>query len=149
MKCARLAAVVAALLMAVSAASGHEFKIKHLEFIHPWTREPAKGVTDVPVYMVVRNTSPRIERIIGASSPFAASAELHASKLEGGGTIAALQLPAGEVTELNADGPHLLLRGLTEPLDGYQYFPVVLMFEHAGKVEIEDYVEEPNSRSIQ
>jgi hypothetical protein len=45
---------------------------------------------------------------------------------------------------LNADRPHILLRGLTEPLDGYQYFPLVLTFERAGWMEIEVYVEEPN-----
>jgi len=36
------------------------------------------------------------------------------------------------------------LRGLTEPLDGYQYFPLVLIFARAGRMEIEVYVEEPN-----
>jgi len=31
-----------------------------------------------------------------------------------------------------------------EPLDGYQYFPLVLTFERAGQMEIEIYVEEPH-----
>jgi copper(I)-binding protein len=94
--------------------------------------------------MVVRNTGTALERIVGVSSPFATSAELRAGNGNGGGRITAIELPAGKTTELNADGPHLLLLGLTEPLDGYQYFPVVLTFERAGKVEIEVYVEEPN-----
>lgn len=138
----RMAAGVAiAFLMAVSTAAGHELKIKGLEFIHPWTREPAKGVKEVPVYMVIRNAGRTPERLIGASSPFATNAELRAGR---GGKVAAIQLPAGKTTELNADGPHLLLLGLSKPLEGYQYFPLVLTFERAGKVEIEVYVEEPN-----
>jgi periplasmic copper chaperone A len=55
-----------------------------------------------------------------------------------------LPIPADTTVELNADQPHILLVGLTEPLDGYQYFPLMLTFERAGQMEIDVYVEEPN-----
>ena len=55
-----------------------------------------------------------------------------------------ISVPAAATIELNADRPHILLLGLTEPLGGYQYFPLVLSFEPAGQMEIEVYVEEPN-----
>jgi periplasmic copper chaperone A len=139
----KMAAVIAATLVA-SAATGHEFKIKGFEFIHPWTREPASGVKDVPVYMVLRNTSAMEDRIVAVSSPFATKGELRAGKAKGEGQIGAIPIGGNATVELDADRPHILLRGLIEPLDGYQYFPLTLTFERAGQMEIEVYVEEPN-----
>jgi periplasmic copper chaperone A len=137
-------ATLLAVLFLGNPAAAHEFKIKGFEIIHPWTREPASGVKDVPVYMVLRNTAPTDDRIVAVSSPFASKGELRAGAGEGGGQITAIAINGDATVELNADRPHILLRGLTEPLDGYQYFPLVLTFEGAGQIEIEVYVEEPN-----
>ncbi|TMJ68126.1 MAG: copper chaperone PCu(A)C, partial [Alphaproteobacteria bacterium] len=74
MKSIGTATAAVAFLIAATGVAAHEFKIKDLEFIHPYTREPAHGVKDVSVFMVVRNTGGTVERIIGVSSPFAARA---------------------------------------------------------------------------
>jgi copper(I)-binding protein len=139
----KVAAVLAG-IFATNLALAHEFKIKDFEFIHPWTREPASGVKDVPVYMVLRNRASTPDRIVAVSSPFATKAELCAGKSEGEKQVSAIPIPADATVELTADRPHILLLGLTEPLDGYQYFPLTLTFERAGQMEIEVYVEEPN-----
>src|SRR5262245_47564305 len=140
----KMAVAIAAMLVA-TVAIAHEFKIKDFEFIHPWTREPAPGVKDVPVYMVLRNTAPTEDRIVAVSSPFATRGELRAAgKAAGEGQIGAIPIGANTTVELDAHRPHILLRGLIEPLDGYQYFPLTLTFERAGQMEIEVYVEEPN-----
>ena len=144
MSCVLKAAAVLAAMFATNLALAHEFKIKDFEFIHPWTREPARGVKDVPVYMVLRNTASTPDRIVAVSSPFATKGELRAGKSEGERQVSAISVPADATVELNADRPHILLLGLTEPLDGYQYFPLILTFERAGQMEIEVYVEEPN-----
>jgi periplasmic copper chaperone A len=138
------AAAAAAIVLVATAAIAHEFKIKDLEFIHPWTRAPAKAVKDVPIYMVLRNTGSADDRIVAVSSPFANKGELRAGNTDGEGKVPAIDIPANATVELTANRPHLLLLGLTEPLDGYQYFPVLLTFEKAGRIEIEVYVEEPN-----
>ena len=70
--------------------------------------------------------------------------ELRAGKPEGDGQISAIQIAGNATVELSADRPHILLSGLIEPLEGYQYFPLVLTFERSGQIEIEVYVEEPN-----
>jgi len=144
MLCILKAAAVLAVIFTTDLALAHEFKIKDFEFIHPWTREPARGVKDVRVYMVLRNMASTPDRIVAVSSPFATTGELRAGKSEGNKRISAIPIPADATIELNADRPHILLLGLTEPLDGYQYFPLTLTFERAGQVEIEVYVEEPN-----
>jgi len=138
------AAAVLAAIFATNLALAHEFKIKDFEFIHPWTREPARGVKDAPVYMILRNTASTPDRIVAVSSPFATKGELRAGKSEGERQVSAIPIPADATVELNADRPHIPLLGLTEPLDGYQYFPLILTFERAGQMEIEVYVEGPN-----
>jgi copper(I)-binding protein len=96
------------------------------------------------VFLVLRNTGGRGDRIVGVSSPFAARAELRAARADGGGRVAAIEIAANATVEFNADGPHIQLLGLTEPLEGYQYFPLSLTFERLGRVEIDVFVEEPN-----
>src|SRR5215813_5583311 len=144
MSCLINTAMLLAVLLLANPATAHEFKIKDFEFIHPWTREPAPGVKDVPVYMVLRNTASTEDRIVAVSSPFATRGELRAGKAAGEGQIGAIPIGANTTVELDAHRPHILLRGLIEPLDGYQYFPLTLTFERAGQMEIEVYVEEPN-----
>jgi len=143
MRMGKVAAAVA-FAIAASTAAAHEFKIKDLEFIHPWTREPARGIKDVAVYMVLRNTGSTGDRIVAVASPFASKSELRAGKAVGGGLLPGIDIAANATVELNAEGPHILLLGLTEPLDGYQYFPLLLTFERAGQIQIDVYVEEPN-----
>jgi copper(I)-binding protein len=138
------AALAVALAMAAGTASAHELKVKHLEFVHPWTREPAQGVKDVPVYMVVRNTGSKPDRILAVASPVATRAELRGSISAGPAQRQGIEIRPKEIVELTPDGPHIMLLGLKEPLNGYQYFPLWLTFERAGRVGIEVYVEEPN-----
>ena len=70
MSCVLKAAAVLAAIFTTDLALAHELKIKDFEFIHPWTREPARGIKDVPVYMVLRNTASTPDRIAAVSSPF-------------------------------------------------------------------------------
>jgi len=130
--------------LACNVATAHEIKIKDFEFIHPWTREPGSGVKDLPIYMVLRNMASTEDHIVAASSPFAMKGELRAGKPEGGGQVTAIQIAGNATVELSVDRPHIQLSGLTEPLEGYQYFPLILTFERSGQIEIEVYVEEPN-----
>ena len=70
--------------------------------------------------------------------------ELRAGKAEGRGQVTAIQIAGNATVELSADRQHRVLSGLTEPLAGYQYFPLDLTFERSGQIGIEVYVEEPN-----
>lgn len=136
----RAAAAAATLLGALLATAGvaaHEVKLEHLKIVHPHTMEPAAGVTDVTVSMKIRNSGSEPERLTAASSPLAREA------LVAGG-VDGIAIPAGGSIELTATGPHIRLLGLTEPLTGYEMFPLWLTFAHAGRVEVEVMVEENN-----
>lgn len=131
-----------ALAVAVSPVSGHELKLQNLHIVHPWAHGVAQpGTTaprDVPVYMTVFNRGAVTDKLIGVSSPLAESAELRI------GTQAAQSIPFGPAAavQLAADGPNVVLRGVTDDLAGYEAFPVWLTFERAGRVEVSVMVED-------
>lgn len=134
------------LLLALLAAltpnlAAHEIELKTLKFVHPWTHEPATGVTDISIYMTIRNSGGEPDRIVGASSPLARDARVVSEKPAASGQPS-IEIPAGGSIKLSKDGAHIDLLGLTEPLAGYEMFPMWLTLEKAGRVEVEVMVEE-------
>lgn len=125
-----------------AASSAHEIFAKDLEIRHPFTRESAETLASkVAVYMVIRNTGAQADRLIAVRSPFARLGELvrnDPSNPTGDG----IDLPPHSETTVGPNATYVLFRDMTEPLVGYQYFPATLVFEKAGAVEIEIYVED-------
>src|SRR5690606_6401090 len=74
-------------------------------------------------------------RLVAASSPAAAVAEIHEMKMEGNvmrmNEIEALELPAGQAVELRPGGYHLMLMQLAKPLEAGSTIPLSLTFEDA------------------
>lgn len=134
-------ALAVILAVTASAAPAHEFEAGSLRIVHPWTREPAAGANSVVVSMTIHNTGSAAERLLAAASPFSVEALLRQGNApeEPSGPI---EIPAGETVKLRAGGQHVTLSGVTEPLAGYETFPLSLTFEKAGKVGIEVMVEE-------
>jgi periplasmic copper chaperone A len=125
--------------------SGHELTVKHLTILHPYTIEPVERLPhEVTVYMVIGNSAAAADRLIGVESQQASSASLVARSAADGTaqSVAAIELPANAQTVLGPKSAHVLLRDLKETIEGYQYFPLTLVFEKAGLVEIEVYVED-------
>jgi periplasmic copper chaperone A len=144
-KCLALA-VVAAWCCHVGGASAHSHKQKGLEIVHPWCF--ASGDTaakTAAVYMLIKNRTKRPDRLIGATSPSAQSVELRRPAASPGGGIRAatgVALKGRHEVALKRDGPHLVVSGLAAPLAPYDSFPMTLIFQRAGKIEIEVVVEE-------
>jgi periplasmic copper chaperone A len=53
-----------------------------------------------------------------------------------------LEAKAGGELILKRDGPHIVLTGVKKQLGAYDAFTMTLVFERAGKVEVEVQVEE-------
>ena len=140
----RVAALAVASVLWALPSAGHEVKVGSLTIGHPHVFEPDEPLPKaLPLYMTIRNDGGQEDHLIGAESPFAASATLSipadtGSKVPGGG----IALPAASEVTLRKTTPHIVFHDLKEPLEGYQYVPATLIFERAGKVEIEIYVEE-------
>ena len=142
----RHVAAAAALLVLAGGATrlhAHEINLKDLQIVHPNTVEPADPkVKDVAISMTIHNHGTSADRLLTASSPLAEKAEIHTPASDNGGAEPVIDVPAGGTVKLTSQGPHVMLRGLTEALTGYEMFPLWLTFEKAGKVEVEVMVEE-------
>ena len=137
---AKTCGALLAVMMLAGGAQAHSHKLKSLEIVHPWCWETGAATKTVAVYMTVRNTSRRPDRLLRASASIAEKAELRAPG-EGKPAKSLDAIGHGELI-LKQDGPHILLTGVKRQLDAYDAFVMTLVFERAGKVEVEVAVEE-------
>jgi copper(I)-binding protein len=79
------------------------------------------------------------------SSPEAKKAGLHTMTMEGSvmkmRPLAGVDVPANQPVALKPGGTHIMLEGLSEPLQVGKSFPLTLTFEKAGEKQIEVAVE--------
>jgi copper(I)-binding protein len=104
-------------------------------------------VNTAAVYMIIKNQSRRADRLIGARSAAAQTIELRTPAGDGTHTrkVSALEVKGGQELILRSTGPHLLLSGLARKPAAYESFAMTLIFERAGKIEVEVIVEEPRT----
>jgi len=132
--------VLAALGLSPFVAQAHEFKAGDLVIEHPWSRATGQSRPAVG-YLKIRNTGKAAERLLGAETRIAASMMLHANVIETGvakmTSVAGLEIPPGAEVALEPKGAyHLMIMGLKQPLAEGDTFPVTLIFEHAGRVDV-------------
>lgn len=125
-----------------SGVPAHEIDLKDLKIVHPYTKEPPPGVADVPVYMTIRNHGTDPDRIVAVELPMCRKAEFRAGPPAADKPTPAIEIPSGGSIKLTKSTEHVMLLGLTEPLTGYETFPLWLTFEKAGRIEVEVMVEE-------
>lgn len=136
--------LAAAAMLLATGAHAHSHKFKKLEIVHPWCIETDGTAKPVAVYMTIRNTGGRPDKLLRATTSMAVKAELRAagatpeeSKAIGSVTVSG----RGEVN-LKRTGPHILLTGMKKQLSRYDSFFMTLAFERAGNVEVEVMVED-------
>lgn len=147
----RLVALIAALLLALPLATpllAHEEVVGDLHFIHPHIPQPAASAKTAGGYMAVTNTGSIADRLIGIETDIAAKAELHESKVDANGVgsmshLDGADLPAGGTLSLERGGMHVMFFGLTRPLLEGERHKATLIFEQAGRVEIEFMIDPP------
>jgi copper(I)-binding protein len=133
-------ALMAGCLALISPAQAHSYKQKRIEIVHPWCRPTAKGDT-VQVYALVRNLSRTTDRLVAVRTSFGTARIADApARARGKLTIAA----KGELA-LKKNGPYIEVAGAAKQLGEYDGFPLTLVFEKAGAIEIEVTVEEAGS----
>ncbi|HKZ95651.1 MAG TPA: copper chaperone PCu(A)C [Hyphomicrobiaceae bacterium] len=123
-----------ALFVLATGVSAHGYKMKSLEIVHPWAMETAGKTASVS--MKIASKAHEADRLLSASSTIAERVELAAAAAGSGFVV-----PAGGELQLTSTGPHIALDGLRKPLNAYGTFPLSLMFERAGRIDIEVMVE--------
>ena len=104
-------------------------------------RVPPPGAPTAAGYAVITNASRQDDRLIGASSPAAASVEVHAMSMAGGimrmrPVAEGLPIGSGRTVRLAEGGYHLMFISPKRPLTNGQTVAATLRFEHAGLVAV-------------
>jgi periplasmic copper chaperone A len=149
------ALLLGSLVAIANFANAHDFTVGNLFILHPYAVPSAFAAKNGAAYVrgiTNRGTTP--DKLVSASTPAAASVELHTMRMDGDimrmREIVALPLPASaEVTlrhdERGENGYHLMLMGIKKPLNEGDRFPLTLTFEKAGSVEVVMVVQKAKS----
>lgn len=134
----RHAAVALALAPLATPAAAHDYYTPHFQIIHPWTDPAAAGAQRLGLYMRFAQIESD-DRLLSASSPVAEAIELRVPRSADNGPVRAkaVALPTGADVELGPDGTHFVMRGIRKDLPFGSSHPLELVFEKAGRVEIE------------
>ncbi len=139
--------LIAALLIS-TAAHAHGTTHGTIEIIHPNIPQPAAGAKAAGGYMGITNSGTEDDKLIGVETDAAAEAQLHISQVSADGVatmthLESIDIPAGDTVVLERGGLHVMLMGLTGTLTEGDMVKATLVFEHAGKVEMEFMVDPP------
>lgn len=120
-----------------------------LRISNPWTRAAGQGMQGGG-FLTIRNTGATPDRLVSASSPAAGRMELHTHIRDGDvmrmRPVADIPVPANGEVALQPGGLHLMLIGLTQPLNAGQSIPVTLRFERSGEVTVQLAVQAAGAR---
>ncbi|MGE3913654.1 MAG: copper chaperone PCu(A)C [Chloroflexota bacterium] len=99
------------------------------------------------IYLQVRNPGGQPDRLLGVTSPVAATTEVHRSAIEDGvmqmRPAGPVDVPAGEAVTLQPGGLHIMLMGLQQDLVAGERVEVTLQFEHAGDITVDTEIRAP------
>ena len=131
-----------ALLFLPGAAVAHEYKFGDLEIIHPAIPAPPPSAKSAAAYVVIANEGTEPDRLIGVEIQGVEMAMLHATVTNADGLTSmqhldGVDLPAGEIVALEPGEMHIMLTGLTEPLSEGETVKGTLIFERAGRFDLE------------
>ncbi len=122
-----------------------------LTVVNPWSRATAPSQKAGGVFLTIENASDQPDRLIGVESEMSEEASLHTMirdgdvmrmrPVEGG-----IEVPANGNAVLAPGGNHVMLIGLREHLVKDTTVPITLIFERAGRVEIEATVQSAGAR---
>jgi len=131
--------VAASLLYCVAALAQTGAQTSSVEITDAWARATPGGAQNGAAYVTL--VSPTGDRLTDVSSPVAEKAELHQMTNDGGimkmREVTAIDLPPGTPVSLKPGGLHVMLMGLTHPLQPGQSVPMTLQFEKSGTREVD------------
>ena len=106
---------------------------------NPWIRKPPPGLETAAVYFTLKNISKRAVFIVGVTTPLATSAMIHeTSTVEGQSRMRMrdrVTVPGGGNVAFEPEGLHVMLTGLSKPLEVGDKVPLTLQLEHGGSID--------------
>lgn len=136
----RLATLSAVLVLAAAPLAAQDGI--HVE--NAYARSSGPTAMSGAVFLEIVNPSAtHSDRLVSASSEVAQRVELHTHVHDANGVMRMIEVEEGfavgpgETRRLERGGDHVMLMGLTRPLNDGDSFPLTLVFEREGEVTIE------------
>jgi copper(I)-binding protein len=131
-----------ALLGAALCLSSVVAQAQDIQVEQPWSRAMPPTAPAAAAYFVLHNPGSLADRLIGASAPISARAELHEHAHVGGvmqmrEVAGGIPLPAGGQVSFQPGGYHVMLLELPRQMKEGEQFPLTLRFEKAGELRVE------------
>jgi copper(I)-binding protein len=145
-------AAIAATLLATTSVFAADIMIDD-----PYVRSSTPNSKTGAAFMTLMNHSDHDDRLIGARSDAAARVGLHTHIEDANGVmkmneiVAGIPIAAGETHAMERGGDHVMLMGLTGPLEQGLEITVTLTFEKAGDVEVQipvDHARKPDHGTL-
>ncbi|MCY0094237.1 copper chaperone PCu(A)C [Hoeflea ulvae] len=143
-----IALLLSAAILGLSAAtvSAHDYKLGELMIDHPVARATPPNAPVSGGYMTIHNAGAEADRLVSGEAAFAGRVEIHEMTMDGEvmkmrQLVDGLEVPAGGEVVLKPGGYHIMFIGLEQQLTKGEKYPVTLVFEKAGSVDVEFSVE--------
>lgn len=133
-------------MLAASPSFAHEYNVGSIHIGHPWSRVVPNGSNVASGYMVIQNNGSTPDRLIGGSTEIAGRFQIHEMTMKNGvmkmrELEKGVEIAPGKSIKFSPGGYHLMFLDLkTPPVQGKR-FKGTLVFEKAGKVNVEYVVE--------
>ena len=141
-----MAALAAGMMIFSSAgANAGDIMVKNA-----WSRASAGMAGAGAAFMEIENMGSHDDKLISASANISAKTELHTHMMDGDimkmRQVDFIPVASGETTELKPGGYHVMFMGLKNMLVEETSFPLTLVFEKAGSIEITVNVMSPAAK---
>lgn len=131
-----------ALALVASTAVAHDYKIGALQIAHPWARATPKGAAVGGGYFKITNTGSTPDRLVSGTSEISGRFEVHEMSMDNGVMKMrqlkdGIEIKPGETVEFKPGGYHVMMLDLKGPIKEGERVKGTLVFEKAGKVDVE------------
>jgi copper(I)-binding protein len=129
-------------LLPIADKKSPSFKVGSLVIEAPWARATPGGAKVAGGYLKITNTGKEPDRLTGGTLPIASAVEVHEMAMEKDvmkmrHLADGLEIKAGQSVELKPGGYHLMFMGLSDGLKAGRTVKGTLVFQKAGRVEVE------------
>ena len=120
-----------------------------IEVTDAWGRTSPMAAANGAFYMTITNGGDADDALLSASANVCGTTELHEMAMGDEGVMSMrpvpggqIDIPAGETVMLEVGGLHVMCLAKTEQFDIGDTFPITLVFENAGTMEISAEIRE-------
>ncbi|MBL8791136.1 MAG: copper chaperone PCu(A)C [Rhizobiales bacterium] len=143
-------ALTVAAFVTTPGASAHEIKVGDLVISHPWSRQSPMGADVSAGFMKITNTGKEDDKLVSATADIAPMVQIHEMKMVGDvmkmqEVAGGLVIPAGKTIELKPKSYHIMFMQVPKQPVVDTTFKGTLVFEKAGKVDIDYEVVDANA----